>query len=244
LTAKRPDRKPSREAGQSCPPATGKATVARYHRAMIPALLLSLAVFDVDEPLPPRAVARLAPQRFHLGGPGFGMTVSPDGCRACFAVRGEIGVWNTTTGRRERTYPGRQPLAYSPDSQSLAVLGPLDGGPTSILLVDTASGRVTGRLPGDSSRVEFAAFAGARALVNGADDLTLPPRGGVDRVAGTGPGCRRVASIGTREVPLARSPRTDRGVAGRVPRRGATRPAGGRGIGGGRHNEARALLDE
>jgi WD40 repeat protein len=147
---------------------------------MIPLLLLVLAAdplrgspADADEPLPPHAIVRFGPQRFHLGGEAGTFAVSPDGRRVAFPGAGV--AWSTVTGREDYRFLQTQPVsycAYSPDGRTLAVGGffaPARG-TAQIVLIDAATGRETAQFAGHRGEIDFVAFAGGRTLVSAGRD--------------------------------------------------------------------------
>src|SRR5262245_61555481 len=101
-----------------------------------PILLLALtAPPDADDPLPPRAVARLGPQRFQLNrGVIGGFAISPGGHRIATPGPGGTVILDTATGRVVARYSVRSCLAYSPDGRTLAALGPAVSGHPPIIL--------------------------------------------------------------------------------------------------------------
>src|SRR5438045_866429 len=101
----------------------------------LPSPPAGVAQLRAEEPLPPRALARLGTPAFYHDGEVTAAAISPDGARIASAsvakvTRDEsittVCLWDTDTGRRLWTVPaGRHPitgLTFSPDGKRLAVI--------------------------------------------------------------------------------------------------------------------------
>jgi RNA polymerase sigma factor (sigma-70 family) len=132
---------------------------------------LEQARTDTDgDPLPEGAIKRVGTLRFRLGGGSvIGLFLGADGKTLISNTMNgarAVQVWEPTTGKLIRTFPGNyeyEPVAVSPDGNTLAIP---EGRGTKIGLWDVASGKAIRRL-------EAANVADVQALAFSPDGKTL-----------------------------------------------------------------------
>jgi len=134
----------------------------------LPATKLSTTDFHGD-PLPRGAVARLGTIRlFHEYGTN--VAFSADG-KILASAGGGIHLWDATTGRELREFPGSRGFALSPDGTRLASMGP----EWSVVQIwDTSNGKVLHQLRGHGAEVFTLCFSpNGKLLATGGSDGRL-----------------------------------------------------------------------